>query len=88
MRFFFQLPKYIFDCWRFMLDDVRRRIPTREALVALYSQQAGMFPDQWKKGRVIPVHKKGDDEDSNNFRSISILGILSKITERHVHKYV
>ena len=49
------------------------------------SLQSGIFPDVWKLGKVTPLHKKGDKEDANNYRPISVLCSLSKIIERHVH---
>jgi len=42
------------------------------------------FPDAWKTARVTPVYKAGDRADLNNFRPISILSVLSKITEKVV----
>ncbi len=49
------------------------------------SLKSGIFPDIWKLGKVTPLHKKGDKEDVNNYRPISVLCSLSKIIERHVH---
>jgi hypothetical protein len=31
------------------------------------------LPDQWKESVVVPVHKKGDKTDYNNYRGISLL---------------
>ena len=36
------------------------------------------FPNEWKKANVIPVHKKGDKQIINNYRSVSLLPICSK----------
>ena len=40
---------------------------------------SGIFPDQWREGIIIPLHKKGDKNDANNYRSITLLSCLSKI---------
>ena len=41
------------------------------------------FPEKWKKAKVRPIFNKG-----NNYRPISVLPILSKILEKHVHIYM
>ena len=35
----------------------------------------------WKKARLIPVYKKDDEADTNNYRPISLLSVPSKIME-------
>jgi hypothetical protein len=41
------------------------------------------LPDQWKESIIVPVHKKGDKTDCNNYHGISLLStsynILSNI---------
>ena len=43
------------------------------------------FPDKWKEGKVRPLHKNGPKDDTNNYRPISVLPVLSKLLEKHVH---
>jgi hypothetical protein len=31
------------------------------------------LPDQWKESIIVPVHKKGDKTDCNNYCGISLL---------------
>lgn len=45
------------------------------------SLRHGIFPDKLKIAIVKPIHKKGDKEDYNNYRPISILPSFSKIME-------
>ena len=45
-----------------------------------------VFPSSWKIADVIPIHKSGPCDDPNNYRTVSILPVLSKIIERHVAK--
>ena len=40
------------------------------------------FPDAWKKGNIIPVHKKGSKNLVKNYRPISLLPIFGKILEK------
>ena len=42
----------------------------------------GIFPSIWKKGNIVPVHKKNNQQRLNNYRPISLLLICSKIFER------
>lgn len=43
--------------------------------------RSNMFPDCLKVARVVPVFKKGLDDDLNNYRPISVIPILGKIFE-------
>jgi hypothetical protein len=37
------------------------------------------LPDQWKEYIIIPIHKKDDKTDCNNYRGISLLSTSYKI---------
>ena len=56
-------------------------------LTAIINQSLlnGIFPDKLKLAKVIPIYKKVDVHDLNNYRPISLLRTLSKIFERVVH---
>ena len=44
------------------------------------------FPKAWKIAEVIPVTKEGNSKEPANNRPISLLPILSKVSERLAHK--
>ena len=50
------------------------------------SLQTGSVPSAWKTAKVIPVFKNGNRTDTDNYRPISALPVMSKILERVVHK--
>ena len=50
------------------------------------SFQMAAFPKAWKIAEVIPVPKEGNSEEPANNRPISLLPILSKVSERLAHK--
>lgn len=44
------------------------------------------FPDCLKISRVVPVFKKGDNNDVGNYRPISIIPVLGKLFEMALHR--
>lgn len=42
----------------------------------------GIFPDQFKIGKIVPIHKKGSRKDPKMYRPISLLPTKSKIFEK------
>ena len=46
----------------------------------------GIVPEQLKIAKVIPIHKKNEKHLPDNYRPISLLSILNKITEKIMYK--
>ena len=45
----------------------------------------GIFPSALKVANIIPIHKKGDKLDCNNYRPISLLCNISEMFEKMMH---
>ena len=55
-------------------------------LIANQMITTGIFPDSFKKSKIIPLFKKGEPSLLVNFRHISLLPTISKIFKRIIHK--
>ena len=42
----------------------------------------GLFPSNWEKGNIVPIHKKDDKQILKNYRLVLLLPICRKIVER------
>ena len=50
---------------------------------------SGIIPNDWKVALVTPLYKnKGDENDMNNYRSISVLSPIAKVFEKIVYKQI
>ena len=41
--------------------------------------ETGVFPCEWKKANIVPIHKKGDKQTPANYRPVSLLPNCEKI---------
>ena len=46
----------------------------------------GFFPDIWSEGLIIPLHKKGNTSDVNNYRGITLVSCLAKLFSSILNK--
>jgi len=62
-------------------------IRLKKPLTNIYnaSLESGIFPDQLKIAKVIPVDKKGDKKNVQNYRPIALLSVFSKLLEKLVY---
>lgn len=63
------------EAWRYAGNTLWKR------LVDLLTQiwRDGDIPEDWKKSVIVPLYKKGDQEEVGNYRGISLLCIAYKI---------
>ena len=57
------------------------------SLTKLFNQSisSGILPLSWKKSLVVPIPKNKELSNPSNYRPISLLPIVSKVLERHIH---
>jgi len=48
----------------------------------------GEFPSQLKLAQVVPLYKKGDADDMNNYRPVSLLSSFSKVFEKTMYNRI
>ncbi len=54
------------------------------AIIFNLSLSQGIFPDELKTNRIVPIFKTGDKRLCDNYRPISLVSALSKILEKIV----
>ena len=62
-------------------------VPSVTALFNL-SIQTDHIPCDWKLSHVVPIPKRPGAKSPSEFRPISLLSILSKVLERHIHMLI
>ena len=69
-----------------LIKDCYESLVTPLTYIYNVSFVTGVFPDIWKIAKVIPVFKKGDRSNVDNYRPISLLSCFEKILERLICK--
>ena len=59
-----------------------------DPMCSIFNQsiRSGIFPQEWKCAKVIPLFKEGNHSDLNNYRPISIVPIVAKVFERIIYE--
>ena len=68
-----------------LLKVLKARIAPQLTMIINESFSNGLFPDKMKLAKVIPIHRKDSTQNCNNYRSISLLCLFSKIFEKLMH---
>lgn len=58
------------------------------AMIFNLSLKTGIFPDEWKRTRIVPILKKGDVSEVGNYRPISILACFAKLFESLIYPVI
>lgn len=70
---------------RIIKESIEQLIAILTHLINL-SFYTGIFPEVLKLSIVRPIHKKGNKEDIDNYRQITLIPILSKVLEKCMYK--
>ena len=63
-----------------LLKDSKNVIAPCLTYIFNVSLTSGIFPEDWKKARISPIYKAGNNEDCGNYRPISALSTVPKIS--------
>ena len=61
-----------------------------QSICSIYNRSisTGIFPEDWKCSKVVPLFKQGKRNDLNNYRPISIIPVVAKVFERIIYDQV
>ena len=68
-----------------MLRETAEHISPSLTKIFNLSIKTGSFPSLWKKSNIVPIPKANYNHNPSNYRPISLLSILGKLLEKHVH---
>ncbi len=71
-----------------MLKETSRTICLPLSILFNRSIQENSYPSCWKLANVMPLFKKGDNEEPSNYRPISLISCVGKVMERVVFKHL
>ena len=71
-----------------LLKKLESKLTKPLTLIINQSLHSGIYPDKLKIGKIIPVYKKNDKHQLENYRPISLLPTISKLFEMVVHDQI
>uniref|UniRef100_A0A6G5AA41 Putative tick transposon n=1 Tax=Rhipicephalus microplus TaxID=6941 RepID=A0A6G5AA41_RHIMP len=78
------------------VDNINSKLlKNTKEIIAMYflmmfslSLETGILPNDWKEGKVIPVHKSGNRQSPLNYRPISLTSVPCKIMEHVIYSHI
>jgi ribonuclease P/MRP protein subunit RPP40 len=64
-----------------VLKEVKENIVDSIYKIFSFSLSTGSVPDDWRRANVVPIHKKGDKSNYENYRPISLTSVIGKFLE-------
>ena len=71
-----------------MLKATAHSIAPGITLLFQKSIKPGALPKEWKVSAINSIPKSGNKNKVNNYRPMSLLSIISKLLEKHMHKLI
>ena len=71
-----------------VLKEAAEQLAKPLAILFNKSLDVGCLPDVWKLGVVVPIHKKGDRQQTCNCRPVSLTSISCKVLESMIRDYL
>ena len=68
-----------------LLKSISNEISSCITLIINQSISTGSYPENLKLAKVIPIFKKNDKLEINNYRTISVFPVISKVFENVMH---
>ena len=66
---------------KFIIDSAESIVKPLTYIVNL-SIESGVFPDDLKRAKIVPIYKKKAKTEPGNYQLVSVLSIMSKVMER------
>ena len=71
-----------------LLKEIVEQISTTLAKLFNFSLEEGIVPSEWKEANITPLFKKGSRNKPDNYRSVSLTSVVSKLFETIIRDHM